>query len=54
MAASFGGSIHDDIAGWCKEPRKGAVQVMVDLEKTVRSRKPRKLGFGRVMKPESG
>ena len=44
--------IHNDIASRCTEARnEGVVQVMLDLEKTARSRK---LGFGCVIKPESG
>ena len=47
MAEPFGEFIHNDIASRCTEARKeGVVQVMVDLGKTVRSPKSRKLGFG--------
>ena len=46
MADSFGEFIHNDIASRCTEARKeGVVQVMVDLGKTVRSPKSRKLGL---------
>ena len=54
MAASFGRLIHDNITSRCTEAHKeGVVQVIVDLGKTVRSPKSRKLEFGRVMEPES-
>ena len=54
MAAAFGRFIHDNIASRCTEARKeGVVQVMVDLGRSVRSPKSRKLEFGRVMEPES-
>ena len=43
-----------DIASRCTEAcKEGAVQVLMDLGKTVRSPKSRKLEFGRVMEPES-
>ena len=54
MAASFGRLIHDNITSRCTEAHKeGVVQVIVALGKTVRSLKPRKLGFHCVMEPES-
>ena len=47
-----GGFIHDNTASRCTESRKkGVVQVMVDLGKTVRSSKSRELGFGGVTEP---
>ena len=46
MAASFVGYIHDDIVSRCTDARKwGVVKVMVELGKTMRSSKSRKLGL---------
>ena len=46
MAASFGGFTHDNSTRRCTEARKeGVVHVMVDLGKTVRPPKSRKLGL---------
>ena len=46
MAASFGGFIHNDIASrFTKARKEGVVEFIVDLGKTMRSSKSRKLGL---------